>query len=266
MTVLPAVDIERFMTDGFVALPGAFSRQLAATCVEELWTELPGVDRHDRATWTQPVIRIDGSAAPPLVAAVNTDRLTGAIDQLVGVGRWQPRVGYGTFPVRFPSEVDPGDGGWHMDGSYEVTGQTGHHRYWLNLVSRARALLLLMLFTDVGPSDAPTEIRVGSHLDVARVLPRFGEAGASSPTVTEAAAEALARRPVVKAVGAAGDVFLCHPFLVHRATWPHRGQTPRFLGQPCIYQPTMEECFNYDRPVEAHHSPCELAVRRALAG
>ena len=29
------------------------------------------------------------------------------------------------------------------------------------------------------------------------------------------------------ATGVAGDVFVCHPFLVHRATWPHRGQVGR---------------------------------------
>ncbi len=36
------------------------------------------------------------------------------------------------------------------------------------------------------------------------------------------------------ATGAAGDVFVCHPFLVHAATWPHRGAHPRFLAQPPI--------------------------------
>ena len=30
-------------------------------------------------------------------------------------------------------------------------------------------------------------------------------------------------RTVVHATGRAGDVFLCHPFIVHTATWPHRG-------------------------------------------
>jgi len=35
--------------------------------------------------------------------------------------------------------------------------------------------------------------------------------------------------------GRAGDVFLCHPFVVHTATWPHRGTTPRMVAQPGVH-------------------------------
>jgi hypothetical protein len=30
-------------------------------------------------------------------------------------------------------------------------------------------------------------------------------------------------------------VFLGHPFLVHTATWPHRGVTPRMVAQPAVH-------------------------------
>jgi hypothetical protein len=36
------------------------------------------------------------------------------------------------------------------------------------------------------------------------------------------------------ATGEAGDVYLCHPFLVHAATWPNRGTTPRWIAQPAL--------------------------------
>ena len=36
------------------------------------------------------------------------------------------------------------------------------------------------------------------------------------------------------ATGRAGDVFLCHPFLVHAASWPHRGRRPRMIAQPGV--------------------------------
>ena len=39
------------------------------------------------------------------------------------------------------------------------------------------------------------------------------------------------------ATGRAGDVFLCHPFIVHTATWPHRGASPRMIAQPSIGAP-----------------------------
>jgi hypothetical protein len=31
-------------------------------------------------------------------------------------------------------------------------------------------------------------------------------------------------------------VYICHPFIVHRATWPHRGVAPRVIDQPAIPQ------------------------------
>jgi hypothetical protein len=42
-------------------------------------------------------------------------------------------------------------------------------------------------------------------------------------------------RPVAHATGRAGDVFLCHPFIVHSATWPHRGTSPRMIAQPAVH-------------------------------
>ena len=35
-------------------------------------------------------------------------------------------------------------------------------------------------------------------------------------------------------LGAAGDVYLCHPFIVHTATWPHLAATPRMIAQPAV--------------------------------
>jgi ectoine hydroxylase-related dioxygenase (phytanoyl-CoA dioxygenase family) len=91
-----------------------------------------------------------------------------------------------------------------------------------------------MLFSDVRPDDAPTRIRVGSHHEVATILEPAGEAGRE---MFEACGEIVPRTehcPVVHATGEAGDVFLCHPFLVHAATWPHRGTTPRWIAQPAL--------------------------------
>ena len=38
---------------------------------------------------------------------------------------------------------------------------------------------MLLLYSDVGEDDAPTRIRVGSHLQIARKLAPAGEAGLS---------------------------------------------------------------------------------------
>ena len=39
------------------------------------------------------------------------------------------------------------------------------------------------------------------------------------------------------ATGRAGDVYLCHPFIVHTATWPHRGTVPRMMARPAVAIP-----------------------------
>ena len=44
-------------------------------------------------------------------------------------------------------------------------------------------------------------------------------------------------RRAAEATGRAGDVYLCHPFIVHTATWPHRGTVPRLMAQPGVHVP-----------------------------
>jgi hypothetical protein len=68
----------------------------------------------------------------------------------------------------------------------------------------------------------------------------------------------------VLATGRAGDVFLCHPFLVHAASWPHRGDQPRFFAQPCIHHREGEWLGAFDYLDLAHDSPVKCAVRTAL--
>jgi hypothetical protein len=160
----------------------------------------------------------------------------------------------GTFPIRFPSSGDPGDAGWHIDGSYRIGDEL-----WVNLSSRERALLMLFLFSDVGPDDAPTRIRVGSHLDVPRVLEPAGETGLPYQQVVPRLCR-LDEHPLALATGRAGDVYLCHPFLVHAATWPHRGTAPRFIAQPPL---TPVAPLRLER-ADGAYSPVEIAVRIGL--
>lgn len=219
-------EIEAFVDEGFVRLPGAFPRGTAERCRTELW-EATGRDPHDAATWTEPVVRLGGFSTPPFREAANTAALHEAYDQLAGRDRWRAPRGLGTFPVRFPCEKEPGDDGWHLDAGF--TGDGGEGR--VSLRSRGRALLMLFLLSDTGPDDAPTRIRAGSHLDVPVLLAGSGEEGREWFALCGDAVPAGEGRAEVAATGEAGDVYLCHPFLVHAAQ-AHRGTVPRFLAQP----------------------------------
>jgi hypothetical protein len=252
------VMVERFLEDGFVKIEGAFPPRVAEHCARLLWRET-GYDAEDPGTWKDPVVWVGDMAQGPFAASVNSPVLHEAFDLLVGAGRWQSRYSVGSFPLRFPHPAEPDDAGWHIEGSYTAEGAENE---WpcTNLRSRGRALLMLMLYTEVTEENAPTRIRVGSHLDVPRVLEPYGEKGASSLTLGPKVAEASAGRPLTYATGKPGDVYLCHPFLVHAAQ-PHHGDRPRFMGQPPLMPaaPYELERSNGD------YSVVEQAIRRGLS-
>jgi hypothetical protein len=254
---LDAATITSFINNGFVRINEAFPRKLAEEARAILWRDT-GCDPHDRSTWTRPVVRLGQYAQPPFREAANGPLLHAAFDQLVGHGRWLPHHTLGTFPIRFPSPADPGDDGWHIDVSFGVD-NPDFMEWRANVSSKGRALLMLFLFSDIGPDDAPTRIRAGSHIDIARQLAPAGEAGL---TLRELAADGFsgsAHRPEVLVVGEAGTVYLCHPFLVHAAQ-RHRGTEPRFLAQPPLL-PREPICIN--RP-GSDYSPVEQAIRIAI--
>jgi hypothetical protein len=253
MRALSAAQIDAFIKDGFVRIDEAFPTHLADKARERLWRDT-GCHPGDPATWTKPVIRLGMYAEPAFVEAANTPPLHAAFDQLVGAGRWLPCRAMGTFPVRFPSPDDPGDAGWHVDASFGT--DTGDFMQWrVNVTSHGRALLMLFLFSDVGKNDAPTRIRIGSHVDIARQLAPAGEGGLTLGQLAADGFAGSAGRREALATGPAGTVYLCHPFLVHAAQ-PHRGTHPRFMAQPPLLP---SEPLTIEGP-----SPVERAIAAAL--
>ena len=249
--------IEQFIREGYIKLPDAFPQALASEGRAILW-QASGCDPEDPSTWKAPVIRLGDFDEAPFRKAVNTPVLLAAFDQLAGERFWLPRESLGTFPIRFPNAKDPGDTGWHVDASFPGAGAGDIFSWRINILSRGRALLMLFLFSDVDVNDAPTRIRVGSHLAVARILQPYGEGGLSFRDLSEklAATEGL---PEVSATGPAGTVYLCHPFLVHAAQ-PHSGTRPRFLAQPPLY---AAKDFLLHRS-DNKYSPIEAAIRLGI--
>lgn len=257
--VLSADDIAMFVRDGFVRIDGAFDSQIAQRARLILW-RATGCDPDDPSTWTRPVVRLDQFSQAPFREAANTPRLHVAFDQLVGPNRWYPRDALGTFPVRFPSQDAPGDDGWHIDVSFGYD-QPDFMEWRANVSSKGRALLMLFLFSDVGADDAPTRIRVGSHINVARQLAPAGEDGLTlRKLVAEDFGGSMQREETI-AVGPAGTVYLCHPFLVHAAQ-AHRGTVPRFMAQPPLMP---REPISLER-ADGDYSPVEQAILNAISG
>ncbi len=174
---LTSRQVQNFIDDGFVRIENAFSTGLAKQCRDELWANI-GLSPDQPENWIQPVVRVASKASRPFIEAANTPQLHEAYDQLVGEGRWLAPKGLGTFPIRFPSAESPGDDGWHIDVSFGDD-NPDFMEWRANVKSRGRALLMLFLFSDVGPDDAPTRIRKGSHAAIARALLPYGDAGAT---------------------------------------------------------------------------------------
>lgn len=224
MAVKPSAampDIDTFTSDGYLKLEQAAPRDAGDAARQLLWRQL-GLSPDDPGGWTAPVRwAVDLDGAGPFGRLLRSPALAAALDEICGVGGWQPRGTLGNIPVRFPVTPAEDDRGWHIDantpqpdGSWAVTG-------------RPHTLLLLTLLSDVGPDDAPTRIRVGSHYDVARAL---GPEPVGFAEMGQLVERVSAARDVAYATGAPGDMYLLHPFTAHAAD-EHRGTTPRFMAQ-----------------------------------
>ena len=255
------VDLDSFARDGYLAVRGAVDAGTVAACQELIWAamERRGVRRGDPGSWPPLVQGMDDLAGEPLLAAYLAPGLTAAYDELIGPGRWERSVRSAdigeTVVVRFPAEGERANAGYHIEGSYAAPDGSG--AYWVNIRSRNRGLLALILFTDVRRHDAPTRLLCGSHLAVPRFLAPYGEAGTDS--------DADFWRPstlcltAAHATGKAGDAFLCHPFMVHTATWPHRGAGPRMIAQPAVSAPDSFMLDGFDP------SPVARAIVKGVA-
>ncbi len=219
--VVGVVNVDAFKRDGFVKIEQAVPAEIADAARHLLWTQI-GLSADDPASWTAPVVwAADLTGAGAFGQVVGSAPLADALDRICGTGGWLPRGSLGNIPVRFPVDPPAQDRGWHVDANTPLPGGQ-----WA-VSGRPHTLLVLTLLSEVGPDDAPTRVRVGSHRDVAGVLgPEpvdFVEAGAL-------AEEASRARPVAHATGRPGDMYVLHPFTAHAAD-VHRGGTPRFMSQ-----------------------------------
>ena len=215
------IDVEQFVEEGYVKVEQPALRESADRARTALWHQI-GWSPDDPGQWSAPVKWVsDMTGQGPFGDIVRSPTLAAALDRICGANGWLPRGALGNIPVRFPVSPPGDDRGWHIDantplpdGSWAVSG-------------RPQTVLLLTLLSEVGDDDAPTRIRAGSHRDVGAVLGADAlDPMAAGPLVDEASAG----RPVRRATGGPGDMYIVHPFTVHAAD-EHRGREPRFMAQ-----------------------------------
>lgn len=250
--VFSGSEIERFVEKGYLrveqAIPSVVARQCRDLAMEQL--EIPA-----SAPWPEPVVRgvVDGE---PFHQAANAPRLLEAVDQLLVGERWQRRPNLGLLVIRFPSAGDPGDTGWHIDAGFPGPTTDSLSDWYVNYRSKGRGLLLLCPLSDIAVEDAPTRILEGSHHAIPPLLRPFGDDGVMGLSAALPDPEG----PIALATGLAGDVYLCHPFLVHAAGWPHLGSQPRLIAHPPVALEDALRLEDGDQPL----SPVALTVQRAL--
>ncbi len=252
MQPLSRQDVDDFVERGWTVLRGGFSRDVAAVVIDALSLKC-GVDLRNPNDWTAPSIWLkEVYSGSPWIDAV-TSRFASAMDQLVGLNRWEPLTRMGWWPIRFPlvenQSIDDEYVGndWHVDGYFR-------HR----LSSREQAIVNFFLFSDVEPGSGGTRFAEGSHVRAARVLAEISPAAIDVDELTEHVTDFPGVfDSVVESSGDAGDILLAHPLLLHSSSH-NRGRRPRVMANPRI------DCFAPKRFEGDDLSPVEVVLARAL--
>ena len=252
LTALTSSDIQRFERDGYVVVRQAFSRADGIAMERQWWRELEdthGISPGDRSSWRQ--LRGDLKAAKrdALQGRILTERVRGALDDLLGQDAWSPPRDWGRPLVTFP---EPGAWEvparlWHWDNACEL-----HLDY-------PRALFVVSFIGTVAPRGGGTLVLSGSPrllIQQERQLPEDERRGSitrarerfhrshpwlmaltgNGPSPADRTSAFMDGETVVAGVplrvaeltGEPGDMVFCHPLMVHCMA-PNRGERPRFM-------------------------------------
>ena len=248
-STLDPSELAAFETTGFVRLERAVPPDAALAMQAEVWAELAadhGIREGDRSTWRTPPHGARRAKHSAGNAALVSDRLFGAIGDLLGKDDWRRPASWGGYFVTFPSgptgeRMVPTDT-WHWDAHPDSSG-----------------LLLFTFCSSVEPGGGGTLVLAGSHRVLRRFYMELDDEAAAQPhcehrrrfarwhpylealtghgqVVDDRVArfcerdEELAGVPcrVVELTGEPGDVVACNPGLLH-ATVPNRSSWPRFV-------------------------------------
>ena len=241
--------LEHFGVHGWMRVHQAFSAAAAARMRNVVWAGLAdaGIQRHRPSTWTiERPVKLQKLKDDPAFQAVGSERLLAAVEAILETRSYEKPKTWGALFIAFPSQGDwdvPASG-WHIDANYR------------SQLSPPKGVQIHSLFGDILPRSGASLILSGSHRLVHRWFqqhPAPAEARSAEmrqllqghPYIQDlhAAGDAAARIArfmdtveavdgiplrVVENTGAAGDVILLHPLVLHVAA-RNTGTAPRFL-------------------------------------
>lgn len=266
--VLSPEEADHFTRKGWLKVSQGISRHQALLVQAYIANYLRvhrGIDIFSEAFPLEEIIQIQSEFAGEPFDSCLTERLSGYLDALTApygrsletdVGHW----GWWSINSHYGANLawDIPVQGWHWDGASFQHSVSECHKV---------GIVMLCLFSDVESRGGATLLAEGSHKAVIATLrdadcaleltAAWKSVRATIPWIAQLAGGLTYGSPVVaqrggpserqaffalsyrdtrlnldfrvvEATGKAGDVFLCHPFLIHAASYNHR-QTPRFL-------------------------------------
>jgi hypothetical protein len=266
--VLTEEQVQSFLDKGYLVVKDCLKRDIANQWIDDAYQRL-GYDRNDPKTWEKDIVWMDHKNQLPVreVAPKAWDAL---MDVIGGEDRLETKVmGIGpghftsinswiwsdAFIVNFHRGADqpwqppsPQVGGWHKDGSY--------FKHFLD--SREQALLPIVMWSDMLHQGGGTFIVPDSVRRIARILYEHPEGlNPSNFNVQEVLNQCTQFEEVT---GEAGDMAICHPFMLHASSQNVIGR-PRFMSNPPV---VLKEPMNLNRENPADFSLLERATLHYL--
>jgi len=250
---------EHFRVHGWMRVRGAFSVDEAAAMRAAAWRALgkAGIRQGDPSTWTKErPEHLQDVKNDPAFLAVGSARLLEAISAALEGQAYEKPKNWGAPFLAFPSSQawNVPARGWHADANYvsPLSPPAGirTHALFGTVASRAGGTLIVsgshrLIYTyfkdnptPPGTRGADYRKRLQDHPYI-RDLHTEGDSDERAARFIDRAEEhgGISLR-VVENTGAAGDVILLHPLVLHVAT-PNTGKAPRCLLSGAVDLPSM---------------------------
>jgi hypothetical protein len=258
--VLTVEQVASFRNDGFVLIERALGETEITGMLDRLWAGLEknGASRHDPATWTSRAsVRLHAIRTADVPPGDNP-AVRSALDEFFGAGGWKPPKNWGqalvTFPTEGPWKLPTGP--WHLDYPYwfpphEIWGMNMFlfiddvvERGGGTLTVRSSHRLVEAFHREHNPSPKQKQAELTRRfrtrypwfvdLATSQRGPGEEEARAARFMDVDTKVDGVSVR-VTELLGSAGDVVLCHPWLVHTAS-PNVGTRPRLMRASRIFR------------------------------